>query len=425
MKASSLKGKLILAQPTPLSYTAAYTYRTNIPDKLMQHLPKSILSCRSKDTTEFVRQLAAYIIEKAKNDFDKVKKAHDWVALNIRYDAQSYFSNNIPRQDVANILTSGLAVCQGYSNVLQSICNAMRVPCEIISGYARGYSITLFGNENPTESNHAWNKVNIDGVWYLVDCTWDAGKINNRTYKADYSTDYLFTKPEYFIYQHFPTDPLQQLLSVPVLVSDFIKLPYFKPRYFDSIKIKQKVGKTNRVHGPFVLDITPLSNVVPSFLVYADNDSNKIDNAVFVQNEDGIYKAYFSLSHVGINYKAIMFLGYPGDKTSVGCGELGFISTAVSGIRYPTQYANFGPGETIFAPIEMPLQRNLKYTFKIKTNKKYVAVIINNDFRYLKAIGNELFSLTTNIPPDARTVQIGISNWSANNYSIIAKYEVL
>jgi hypothetical protein len=73
----------------------------------------------------------------------------------------------------------------------------------------------------------------------------------------------------------------------------------------------------------------------------------------------------------------------------------------------------------------MPLRRNLKYTFKIKTNKKYVAVIINNDFRYLKAIGNELFSLTTNIPPTARTVQIGISNWSASNYSIIAKYEVL
>ena len=52
----------------------------------------------------------------------------------------------------------------------------MDIPCVIVSG-------TATNSQGETE-NHAWNYVQLNGIWYAVDCTWDDpiiignGKIN-------------------------------------------------------------------------------------------------------------------------------------------------------------------------------------------------------------------------------------------------------
>ena len=57
--------------------------------------------------------------KKSADDFEKVKIAHNIVALNIKYDAANFWSGKLPSQDYKTVLKTGVAVCEGYSNVLK------------------------------------------------------------------------------------------------------------------------------------------------------------------------------------------------------------------------------------------------------------------------------------------------------------------
>ena len=210
-------------------------YRNGTPDPLIRRMPDSIRSLRTRGAEEYLQKVAEYIAENAVDEFDKVKKAHDWVALNIRYNARAFFSGNIPSQSVSNVLSSGLAVCQGYAEVFYYICKLLDLECYIVHGYARGYGRNLTRKETPHRVNHAWNKVKIEGNWYLVDTTWDSGYVANNNFVARYKTSYLFPDPWHFLHDHFPTNPEDQLLTVPLTAEQFEKLPLVEPEFFSFV----------------------------------------------------------------------------------------------------------------------------------------------------------------------------------------------
>jgi transglutaminase/protease-like cytokinesis protein 3 len=68
-------------------------------------------------------------------------------------------------------------------------------------------------------------KVKVEGNWYLIDTTWDAGYLNGRSFTARYRTVYLFINPYNFIHSHFPLNPDDQLLSTPMSAEDFLICP--------------------------------------------------------------------------------------------------------------------------------------------------------------------------------------------------------
>ena len=62
-----------------------------------------------------------------------------------------------------------------------------------ISGYAKGYG---YSPEHPVttnhQTNHAWNAVYLKGNWFLLDCTWGAGRLDkNKTYQAKFTEFYF------------------------------------------------------------------------------------------------------------------------------------------------------------------------------------------------------------------------------------------
>ncbi|MBP3292715.1 MAG: hypothetical protein J6N32_03085, partial [Clostridia bacterium] len=57
-------------------------------------------------------------------------------------------------------LATGYGVCQNYSEIFQSMCYRLGIPCILMSGSAGSGS-------------HAWNMVYVDDEWRYVDCTWD------------------------------------------------------------------------------------------------------------------------------------------------------------------------------------------------------------------------------------------------------------
>lgn len=409
----------------PVSHEAAYAYRTGAADPQIKNMPRNIEAHRTEDPAEYLRQAAAYIVKNAKDPFDKIKKAHDLVALTIRYDAASFLAGRSPPQDYAAVVRSRLAVCEGYSNLFKKLCDEMAVECDVIHGYARGFGSSPFDDEAPSDSNHAWNAVNIENAWYLVDCTWDAGHLKGRSFQADYGTDYLFLKPEYFVYEHFPEDPRQQLLEKPVSAAGFSGLPFCRPKFFEFVSGENaELAKVLRVEEKTELEFSVKDGFIPDIKIYDEGGDKKLEHHSFVQKEGGSYKAYLSFPSPG-NYIVRFFTRKQNARSSESCAELGVIADAGTDVQYPLRYASFGNDVSLISPIEMPLRKNTRYEFRIRADdKKIMALMYNRQFIPFERDGDGTFFLEAEIPSNVKEITIGSANSARGSYTSIVKYLV-
>ncbi len=100
-------------------------------------------------------QILSEIITPDMSDYDKVKAIHDYLVLQVEYGRGSSGG-----QSAQSALFDRKCLCGGYANAFKVLCGLSGIPCIYVKGLAGGVS-------------HAWNKVLIDGTWYLVDVTWD------------------------------------------------------------------------------------------------------------------------------------------------------------------------------------------------------------------------------------------------------------
>ncbi|MCL2804895.1 MAG: hypothetical protein FWD26_03040 [Treponema sp.] len=298
---------------------AAFTYQANAPDPVIRQLPREITSRRQNAPLEFIQLLADYINEKAECEYDKVKKVHDWVALNIRYDTQSYFSGRYAPQDFTSVIRRGNAVCAGYAEVFKYICDILKIECNIINGYARGYSSSLFRFTDVTNSNHAWNMVTINGKSYLIDTTWNAGYVSGQGFQAKYRTDYLFINPAIFIYDHLPTYSVHQLLEQPLSAEEFDNLPFLKPEFFQSVK-------------SWPQELTRITEITEEdILEFEMNEGYELNYIWFTQSGTRISSHFPArIARFGIPKQRTgrlllrIYVKKPGDRMYWSCGEFGF-----------------------------------------------------------------------------------------------------
>jgi hypothetical protein len=254
---------------TPGGGGTPFSFVPNEADKGMKKLPAEIAKLQKKDPEEFILRLGEYIRNTGRNDFDRVKKAHDWTALHIRYDAASYWADAIPDQNYGDVLRTGLAVCAGYAGVLKKLCDVMGIPCKTVHGYGRGVGFSLLEQENPGESNHAWNIVDIEGGLYLIDCTWDSGYMKRRAAMQDYSTEFLFARGEDFIYTHYPEEPADQLLDPAWPADKFTESPYLKPGLLSELTgFVPELKKNNPIEGIFEFEFSQKRNAEVIFYLY-------------------------------------------------------------------------------------------------------------------------------------------------------------
>jgi len=106
---------------------------------------------------------------KKDSDFESVKAVHDYIIKRVEYDHSKKKTNYT---DVEGF-RDNVMVCQGYAMASYAIFAYMKIPCRIIVGYA--------GDDNHKEL-HAWNIVQVDGVWYNYDATWDDAKGDKVVY---------------------------------------------------------------------------------------------------------------------------------------------------------------------------------------------------------------------------------------------------
>ena len=411
----------------PTSYDIAYSYRTDKPDPLMANIPYYIENLRTSNQDEYIRQIVKIINSNSKNDYEKVKKAHDITALVLNYDAKSYWAKTIPDQSYQNTLKTGLSVCAGYANVLKKICDELNIPCIVIGGYARGVGTSPTAADMLNESNHAWNMVTINGANYLIDSTWDSGYMEDKFSIKHYCTDYLFIKPKHLIYSHFPKDVNHQLLASPLSAAQFGVLPPLKPKFFylvdnPSIDLKKRMHVSNKM----TFEYTVKEGYYLDYTIKAikNGTETKLKNRDFVQMKGSRHTVHFSFPSAG-QYKINIFYRKEGAEKSIGCGEFIVITTSANRMEFPILFSSTAKNLVIISPIETPLRKGRTYSFIIKiNNKSNVAIIHGKTFIHLTKRSDGTFSKSFYIPKDISELSLGIADHGNTTYEIIAKYQV-
>jgi transglutaminase/protease-like cytokinesis protein 3 len=174
-------------------YGISYTYinKLNIQNRDDRDLTFLLPSEEVQSDNPNILKLALKLTESLDNDTDKVKKIHDYVAYKITYNMQGYLDGTYVNNptDALSVLNNPITVCAGYANLFAALSRAAHIRTSIVYGKATVGTGT---------GDHAWNEVQIDGEWRIIDVTWD--DIELLRY------DYFFPTLEEFSKDHQKTE---------------------------------------------------------------------------------------------------------------------------------------------------------------------------------------------------------------------------
>ena len=209
------------AKPEPTESTKPAMWPT-------PHAVHPIVNTIPPEEETSIESVGKYIAAHEKDPVLRVKALHDYVADRIAYDGPAFRAGNVPLEDAEaqTVFARKLGVCAGYAQLLVALGKASGDEIAFVGGNVR----TL---ETPVDGMpHAWNAVKIEGVWYLLDPTFDSGYLEGSTFHKQYTSDYLFTPAQVFGVSHFPDDPAWQLRGQPMSRGDFIRQPMMQPAFY-------------------------------------------------------------------------------------------------------------------------------------------------------------------------------------------------
>lgn len=193
---------------------STYSQKYNAIDTIVLKYPKHFSS---------TEDLAARIQKDFTSEYDKARAIYSWIALNIKYDYKTYlnpqkpvqfsYRNEAEKQKQIELIKektwqkafdSQKAVCEGFTLLYQRLASLTGLKSQVIRGDSKRL-LTDIGRKKLL-SNHAWNIVQVDGKWILLDATWGQGYYDsNKNRMVNYfNSVYFDTDPKYFFAKHFP-----------------------------------------------------------------------------------------------------------------------------------------------------------------------------------------------------------------------------
>lgn len=125
-------------------------------------------------------KIISQVIAPEMTDMEKVRAIHDFVLKVTAYDY------TMQSRSAYSALANGKTVCQGYAMLVYKLCEKAKIPARIITGtIPAGF--------------HAWNEVQVDGVWYNIDTTYDDAEKDK--YKFFCVSDEFMQKSGYVLCQ--------------------------------------------------------------------------------------------------------------------------------------------------------------------------------------------------------------------------------
>ena len=141
---------------------------------------------------EEARYILRNIIDDDMNEYEKVHAIYDWLVLNVTYDKRlkDYVEGNIGEVRkyrgfyLEGVFLDKRAVCDGIAKAFVLMCRIEGIEAIRVEGVAVDGSFS-----------HAWNKVRIDNVWYIVDATSGGTIVENFEIM---NHKYLFTNEDFY-----------------------------------------------------------------------------------------------------------------------------------------------------------------------------------------------------------------------------------
>ena len=122
-----------------------------------------------EQNTELCKQvdevLSSLDITDNSSEYEVICAIYDYICSNVTYDYENLDNDDYKLKYTAYAaMVNKTAVCNGYAMLASRMLTQAGISCCFVTG------------TNLKGCPHAWNIVGIDGVYYYVDTTWDAGK---------------------------------------------------------------------------------------------------------------------------------------------------------------------------------------------------------------------------------------------------------
>ena len=198
------------------------------------------------------------------SDYDKVKLVYDYVCENVTYDYENLDDPDCTLKFSAYAaLIHKTAICQGYGTLMYRILNEVDVDTRFVAGF----------DDNGVD--HGWNLVEVDGSYYYIDATWDAG-----------SEEYeYFLKGESDFVDHTPTSEF--LDSYDIAESEYVKgeevivLPFTDVEedkwYYESVKYVYENGLMYGTSDTTFAPNDTLTRAMFATILYRANDEPEVE----------------------------------------------------------------------------------------------------------------------------------------------------
>lgn len=172
--------------------------------------------------------LAAYLARGARSEAEIARSIFRWIAENIAYDYDEVGGTTASAPEA--VLVRGKSVCEGYSSVFELLGRLAGLDVATVHGYAKGYD--YHAGMHFDRPNHAWNAVRIDGRWRLIDSTWGAGYVRDRSFVKLFDDFFFMPSPEALAFTHLPEDARWALVPAPASLREFEEQPRVEPAFF-------------------------------------------------------------------------------------------------------------------------------------------------------------------------------------------------
>lgn len=155
---------------------------------------------KQQQLRDIVKQEITQIVTPEMSTVEKIYAINDYICNQSVYDeaagdiitttgkmGAAYYESNT----AYGIFFNHTAVCEGYATAF-----------DLLSREAGLETIMVTGHMNSNlDVRHAWNRVNVDGQWYVVDVTTNDGDFarNSVLLLPDEIADNLYTEDEYFV----------------------------------------------------------------------------------------------------------------------------------------------------------------------------------------------------------------------------------
>lgn len=137
-------------------------------------------------------ELIKYLELTGKTDYERLTAIYSWICEKVKYDNGNLNDEAYTLKYTAYAaLVNKTAVCQGYAVLLYRLALMAGIETRVVTGTANG-------------GGHAWNIVKLDGKWYHVDATWDAGRATPSYYLLPDFTDHTLDADGQAVVSQYP-----------------------------------------------------------------------------------------------------------------------------------------------------------------------------------------------------------------------------